>query len=122
MKSGPIFHKDENGITYLNFKRGTITDLQDAKNDLEQTLLLNTDTPVLLLVNPNNVIRIEKEAQAFFKNVLKKEKKIKGVAIVINGYFTKYLLSFAFNFQRPIFPLKAFSNQKNAEEWLLSLK
>lgn len=66
MKTGAIITKSGNGITYLNFKSGTITDLQDAKNDLEQTLLLNTDTPVLLLANPNNVIRIEKEAQAFF--------------------------------------------------------
>ena len=48
-------------------KRYNIDQWDDENLDLKQTLLLNTDTPVLLLANPNNVIRIEKEAQAFLK-------------------------------------------------------
>ena len=65
MKSGAIITKDDNGITYLSFEKGSIRTLEIVQNDWEEIKKLNPDNPILILIDPTNIVRVEKDAKDF---------------------------------------------------------
>ena len=110
-----------NEIVYVLFKDNCVLDI-----DLQMRLLKDYNTitdnklmPFIFMAAEN--VNITKEAR---DNAVKIEDQssLGASAVIVNNLAYKLIANFYMRFNKPKRPFKTFSNEKDAIEWLLTLK
>lgn len=108
---------DEFGILHVKMLGGVIIDLEDAADNFLVARHLTKDKPVLKLVDVRKIFKIKKNARAFIEKQNNSEKHI-AKAIVVSSFINKYIWKFFNALENPKFPVKIFTSQKEALNWL----
>lgn len=110
---------DEFGILHVKILGGVIIDREDAADNFLVIRHLTQGKPVLKLVDARKIYKIKKDARAFVERENDPDKHI-ARAIVVSSFITNYIKTFFINLTNPKFPVKIFTSEKEAIEWLKS--
>lgn len=110
---------DELGILHVKMLGGMIIDIEDAADNFLVARHLTKGKAILKLVDARKVFKIKKEARAFVERENNSDKHI-AKAIVVGSFISRYLNQFFFNLQNPKFPVKIFTSEEEALNWLKS--
>ncbi len=112
--------KKESGIVHITYKKGTKQTLSQSQSVMESTFEMSDFHPSLIISDLRNIVSVDSESKAYFQSE-ETAKKVKGLAVIIDGYFTKFLTNFLLQSKGISFPIQSFNNLRKAEEWLLTL-
>jgi len=110
---------DEFGILHVKVLGGVMIDLGDAADNFLVARHLTKGKPVLKLVDARKLFKIKKEARIFIEKENDPDKHI-AKAILVGSFFTKCIKDFFLRLENPQFPVKIFTSEKEAMEWLKS--
>jgi hypothetical protein len=109
------------GITQINYADDKTYELEDMKKIHDVIKKFNMHQPLLLLYIPGIHTSSDDEARKFMANQEKKENRI-GSSYVIKSLAHRLIANFYLKFFKPKNPSGFFSNQEDAERWLLKMK
>lgn len=110
---------DEFGILHVKFFGGVIIDKEDAVDNFLVARHLTKAKRVLKLVDSRNIYHIKKDARAYVEK--QKSSRIHiAKAILVNSFIKKYLMEFFQSLENSEFPVKIFTSEKKAIDWLKS--
>ncbi len=107
---------DEEGIVHEQFVPKTGLTIQDAEQSMAIGLELSEDADFSWLVDMTNLKSITKEARAYFGRI--ENSHIKAVGLVTNSPVSKVFGNFFLRFNKPILPVRLFSSEIRAHDWL----
>jgi hypothetical protein len=114
----PYVHFElQDDLLICTYKKGSRLNLDMAKEIVKARLEFINYKPTLLLVYNQGVVSMDKKAREY----LSTEDGVKGViaaAIVVGSPFTSFMANFFVSVNRPIMPVRIFSNAKGALKWL----
>ncbi len=110
---------DEFGILHVKILAGVIIDIEDAADNFLVVRDLSKGKPIIKLVDARASFKIDKKAQVFVQTENNPDKNI-ARAIIVNSFLTKYLTQFFLGLETPHIPVKIFTSEKKAIEWLKS--
>jgi len=114
---------DENGIVHiLFFQRNEFTE-GDADEYIKSCLKISGGKPALVLIDFSNVNYL---FTGTYKKLLSPEltaiTKASAVVVGPSSNFVVSGISFLMNLKKEPFPIKIFTNEKDARDWLLTMK
>jgi len=115
------FWKDEHGIFWIKPFPVVEVDLEDLADNLLVTRNLTGGAPHLKLLDSRTRWKMTPEAEALFKAADTPDKTI-ARAVLTDSFTDKIIKSFLLTLFKPSVPLKFFTNEKDAVEWLLTFK
>lgn len=113
----------ENGIILIMYEPDYEVELKDVKEVEKAFIQLSDSSKIYCLMDTSGrYINFTSEAQKFLSSEasIVQEGKIKASAIIINNLPNRLFAKLFSNFFKPKFPMKIFSNQKDALNWLKS--
>lgn len=110
---------DEFGILHVKILKGVIIDKEDAADNFLAVRNLTQNKPILKLVDARAKFTINKDARSFVAKENDPKRHI-ARAVVVGSFVSKYLNQFFLSLQNPSFPVKIFTSEKEAMEWLKS--
>lgn len=114
-------HLDDDGIVRIKVHENAEIDVEDIKHDFKLLKELAQNKPVLKLVDSRTICTITPEGRAFAASLEIPENTI-ARAIIINSLAARITVNFFINFNRPKSPVKLFTCEKEALNWLKSFK
>ena len=111
---------DEGGILHTRYtKKKTDVTLSIAKKEIELINKMRGDKKIPTMVNLNNTKSLTKEAREYYAG--RESKKVfSAVALIVNSPFHSVMGNFFLGINKPLFPVKLFSSEKKALDWLKS--
>ncbi len=111
----------KDGVLYSWYKEGVVVDLIAAKKIVEARHTLIGESKYPVLVFDQGTKEVKREARIY----LSTEEGMKGItagAFIVNNPVTKMVIQFwlSLNVVKSNFPIKSFSNEKDALIWLKS--
>lgn len=110
---------DEFGILHVKMLGGVIMDKEDAADNFLVARTLTKNKKVLKLIDSRSIYGINKGGRDFIEKQSKSRPDI-AKAILVSTLLQKYLMSFFYNLETPLYPVKIFTSKKKAMEWLKS--
>lgn len=110
---------DEFGILHVKILGGVLIDREDAADNFLVIRALTKGKPVLKLVDARKIFRIRKDARVFVERENDPDKNI-ARAIIVSFFVTKYIKAFFLNLETKKNPVKIFTSEQEALEWLKS--
>ena len=107
------------GILHVKILGGVIVDREDAADNFLVAKHLTKGKPILKLVDARNLYRIKPEARLFVEKENEPGTHI-AKAIVVGTFVRKYIKEFFLRQEHSPFPVKIFTSEKKAVEWLRS--
>lgn len=112
---------DESGILRVKIIEGAHVDFESLKKDHETDFILTGHSNVLSLVDARSFFTIAPEAREYAKKEITDKSSLAmavltdkiGIRILINGFIT---------INKPKAPIRIFTDEKKALEWLMSFK
>jgi hypothetical protein len=112
----------EHGIVHMGKWQNAPINIDDARDIYRARLKLSTpEKAQLLLVDLRSAPKPDREARDFAKS----EEVVsitRAMAMVTGNLMSQILGNFFLGFNKGVFPVKLFSNEKKAIEWLLEMK
>ncbi len=109
---------DEGGIVHERFFPKTDFTIQDAKQSLAVGLELSEGADFSWLVDISNLKSITKEAREHFGKI--EDSHMKAVALVTSSPVSTVFGNFFLRFNKPMLPVRLFSSEIQAHDWLKS--
>ncbi len=109
------------GIVYVTYKKGVTINLSTARQLVETRLELTENREYPMILFDEGVVSIEKEARDFFSSdegII----NISACAMVLKSVYSTFLGNFLIKIKKPSIPVKIFTDEKNAKEWLMQFK
>jgi len=110
---------DEFGILHVKILGGVIIDRADAADNFLVVKYLTKGEPVLKLLDARKIFKIKKEACTFVEKENDPKKHI-AKAILVGSLISRFLNHFFLSQQNEKFPVRIFTSEKEAVEWLKS--
>lgn len=110
---------DEYGILHVKILGGVIIDKEDATDNFLVIRHLTKGKQVLKLLDSRKIYRINKEARIFIERHNNSNPDI-ARAVLANSFIQKYLMDFFNRLDNTKFPVKIFTSEKKALDWLKS--
>lgn len=115
----------ENDITVIRYKNDYHVELKDVK-EVEKTFIeLNGDKPIYCLMDSSNRFNnytVEAQQYLSHKASIVKRRQLQCSAVIINNLPHRLLAQFFSKFYKPSFPMKIFSNENEAIDWIKEIK
>ncbi len=113
------FRKD--GILEVRCKDGAEETLDTAKVSMEiGKSLVGDHAPVPYLQVFGGVLGVTTEAQRYYAESEDAQKLVTKIALVVNSYVSRVLGNLFLGLNRPIMPVKLFTDEEKALDWLQS--
>ncbi len=109
-----------NSIIHYTFFKDVEIDIEQHKINHNALINLATLKQHPLLIDAIEFVTITTEARKFIRS-LEPITPILARAMVTNSLANKLLITFYNKVNKPIYPLKVFSNYNDAQQWLLTL-
>jgi len=113
--------KDENGIFWATILPDVKIDKEDIADNLLVTRNLTGNVPCLRVFDSRNNWNMTEEAENHYKSEDIPEKTI-ARAVLVNSVADKIIKSFLVKLYKPTVPLKFFTTEAEAVNWLLTFK
>jgi len=112
-----IIYLGEEGIVYCIARKGTILEIDDAKENVQAIakVIGNGKAPVFVDIRQSE--GASKEARKYFTSNEVAEIQ-SAVAMLVDSGFSKLIGNFFIGLNKPIFPLKLFTSKDEAVYWL----
>lgn len=107
---------DDGGILHEQFVPKTDLTIQDAEQSMAVGLELSEGADFSWLVDITNMKSITKEAREYFGKV--ENSHLKAVGLVTNSPISKVFGNFFLRFNKPEIPVRLFSSEIQAHDWL----
>ncbi len=107
---------DDGGILHEQFAPKTDLTIQDAKQSMAVGLELSEGADFAWLVDITNLKSITKEAREYFGEV--ENSHLKATGLVTNAPVSKVFGNFFLRFNKPKLPVRLFSSEIQAHDWL----
>jgi hypothetical protein len=111
-----VLMRIENGILYLKYKIGTL-DLQCATNVVESRLAMSKGVTYPLFVDISHVKTTTKEARGYSSQG-DAAKLVSATALWGSSELTKLMANFFLAINKPAVPVKFFTEEPKAIQWL----
>ncbi|MCF8278693.1 MAG: hypothetical protein K9J17_18345 [Flavobacteriales bacterium] len=110
----------ENGIVYFKPEADDVYEAHDliAILDLAEEAAAGKPLLLLMMVNEFEFLMTE-EARKLFGSYEKAERTITAEAVLVRSTVSRMMYNLLIQVHRPKFPFKAFTEEKDAVEWLL---
>jgi hypothetical protein len=106
-----------NDILVATFKKGTRIQLESAKKIVQDRIRFTESRVLAVLIRDKGVISIDRQATLFLSSK-KGTKFLKAVAFVNSDLWGRTLLEYFVNANNPVMPIKVFTEEPPALEWL----
>ena len=105
------------GIIYITYKKGVTINLSVAKEIVKTRIEFTSNLVFPMLLFDEGVKSIDKEARDFFSS---KEgiAKLSACAMVLKSVYSTFLGNFLIKITNPPIPVKIFTEEKKAKEWI----
>lgn len=107
---------DQYGIIHVNILPGAEVNIQHTRDYVTVAKRFG-NTKRLILVDISKIKSASREARDFFKQETGSE-IIKSVALIIGSPVSKVIGNFLIGLNKPSYPIKLFTSEKEAEGWL----
>lgn len=111
----------EDGIGRTRTKPQAEINLEDAEENTRAVQQLYEGTKFPLLVDARSVKYISKEARDHF-SIRNRETVLSGFALLIDSPLSRIIGNFFMGLNKPSVPMKLFTDEKAALQWLKKLK
>lgn len=112
---------DEQGIVWMKAIEGVHMDIEALKEDHERSLELLGSHKILVMYDARSHFSISPEARAFLSKGILNENRI-ATAVLSPNLGVRLLVNFMNSINPPKSPLKMFSNENDAMQWLQFIK
>ncbi len=112
---------DEQGIVWMKAIEGVHMDIEALKEDHERSLELLGSHKILVMYDARSHFSISPEARAFLSKGILNENRI-ATAVLSPNLGVRLLVNFMNSINPPKSPLKMFSNEMDAMQWLQFIK
>ena len=112
---------DSNGILRIKVIEGAHIDLVSLKEDGEVNLQLTGDRKTLALYDSRGFFTIEPEAREYLRSGIVDPTRI-ATAVLTDRLATKLLVNFFIRFNKPKTPMKMFTSEDEALDWLKNFR
>lgn len=115
-----IEYSDE-GIVKVRVLPEAVVDLAEAQRTISAILELTRGDRFLLFIDKRNLKDVSPEASSYYAS---KEvtKHIIANGILVSSLATRLIANFFIRFNKPASPVKLFTSEKDASQWLLQFK
>lgn len=107
----------DKGYAAIRYKPGAMVDLSSAKEDFEKSMQLSEGQPFPIFVDARGLKHATREARIY-----NAREELKGLiiasAVLVDSIPTRIMANMYMTFQKPGFPIKVFSNEYDAMQWL----
>lgn len=110
----------KDGVLYCEYKEDTVN-LKKAKQIIEDRLSYTNGINYPSIVRSMNKIEIQKDARSFFKSE-ESSKGLSAVALISTNSYSLIMMNFMLRLYRPSIPLKMFTDEQKAIEWIAEYK
>jgi len=107
----------DDGIYRQKMFQNVHVDLEDAKELFARNEELSDGTTRPLLVMVGGTRSLSREARSFFAGK-ESARLFSAVALLVDSQLTRVISNFFIGLNKPFFPVKIFSSEKEALEWL----
>jgi hypothetical protein len=114
-----MISKGENGIIRMEIKQGAEIDIDDAADNILVVKNLSEGAPSLKLVDSRVSWKITDEAKKYLEEDDDPKRTI-ARAVIHKTILEKWTTSFLSRLNRPETPIKFFTSEKEAVDWLVS--
>ena len=111
---------DDGGILHIRYTKKTDVTLIIAKKEIELINKICLGKKIPTLVNLNNTKSISREARQFLSG-RESQKVLRSVALVVKSPIHSVMGNFFLGINKPSYPLKLFSSEEQALNWLKTL-
>ncbi len=108
----------EDGIMRHNMHKGAVLGLAAAEDLIAKSTQLSGGKKCPFLVKTSGTKSMSREARSFLSSSEESAKISAAVAFLITSPVTRVLANFFIGLNKPIFPVKLFTDEKNALAWL----
>ncbi|MFL5752934.1 MAG: hypothetical protein ACJ76F_05965 [Bacteroidia bacterium] len=112
---------DEHGIIRMQIKEGAELDVEDAADNLVVVRNLSAGQPALKLVDSRVSWKISDEAKKYLEEDDDPKRTI-ARAVIQRSIIEKWITTFLSKLNRPETPIKFFTDEKEALDWLRSFR
>jgi hypothetical protein len=116
-----LIWKDESEIFWIKLNADVLIDLEDITDNILVTRNITGNAPHLKLLDSRENWKMTEEAEAYYKREDNPEKTI-ARAILVNSVADKIIKSILLKLFTPKVPLKIFTSEREAVNWLLNFK
>lgn len=113
-----ITYNESNRILTVTAKNEVELTLENATRDFEVSAKMANYDKVLVLVDSRKQLSHSKEVRDFYGSK-KMEDHILAMAVMVDSVATRLTANFFIKFNKPYFPTKLFTDEKEARKWLL---
>jgi hypothetical protein len=116
-----VYYELKGDLLIATYKKDLKVNLETAKEIIKERHEFTKHKPVVVLVYNQGVVRMDKKAREY----LSSGDGVKGIiaaAIVVGSPFTSFMANFFVSVNRPIMPVRIFSNAEEALKWLKKYK
>lgn len=113
--------RNEDGIIVMEIREGAEIDVDDAADNILVVRNLSGGAPALKLVDSRVKWKISDEAKKFLEEDDDPKRTI-ARAVVQKSVLEKWITTFLTRLNRPETPIKFFTSEKEAIEWLKSFR
>ena len=110
----------ENGILHSQFKKSTDGSLENIKEMIDLRNQISDGKKQYWCYDFNGIKSYDKNARDYAEK--NGQELLYGCAAVLNSHITKFILNTFMILKKPAVPLKGFTNQNDAINWLNELK
>lgn len=111
-----VILKLKGGILFCEYKEDII-DLSKAKKIIVDRHSYTNGVSFPALIKSMNKIEIDKSARSFFKSE-ESSQGLTAIALMSTNSYSLIMMNFMIRLYRPSIPIKMFTNQEKAIEWL----
>ncbi len=111
------FWKDDSGIVHVDYPKGTRVTLELAKEEFRQSAAFGDGKKVVTIVNLTDIESVDREARQFYGSA-EATSKWAAVALITKSVASKVIGNFFLGINKPQMPVKLFSDEESAIEWL----
>jgi hypothetical protein len=107
----------EDGILHARTDSGAVVTLEDAKNSLSSLPALHGHGKQLLMVDLRGMNSMSREAREFYAGE-EVATVLAAIALIVGSPISRMIGSFFLGFNRPRIPLRLFTSEEHAVQWL----
>lgn len=110
-------HTRNDGIIHSTGRDDLVESIEDAHEQIEAVKRLSPGKACPLLADARRLKKVSKEAREFYAS-METGKHCSAVAIMTESKVSQVLVNFFMKINKPVYPMKMFTNEADALKWL----
>ncbi len=109
--------KDNSGVVHLKYRPNSSVTLETAVKDIQETARIGAGKKVPVVVNLTGLKSVSRDARRYYSGE-ETAKYVSAAALVADSPVSRVLGNFFLGIDKPPMPIRLFSSEEKAREWL----